>query len=272
MGNGVKGAGSTSPGATPVGGADVQETKKTETPQQQQTQVEDKQPQKPPPQTGKSEGGVVHDTSAALRKADLHKALGITKPTKAQLEEIRSAMKDGRKEDAIKLTIKYYHIDTSGANEVKYVGSKNESAAGSNYKPIGTGTHKRGDKISIEIGDESFKFNGNESPEWLAGAIAHESFHAKNHFRPDKPVIARESQSPSQAEQAQMTQQELVEEIQAYSHEQNISGKIGMTPEMIQEIQSRQNKVYGELSPENREILRPILRGTQPWPEAGAQQ
>jgi hypothetical protein len=154
---------------------------------------------------------------------------------------------------------------------VKYVSGKtSEQTAASNdkqYEKIGTGTHNRNGKISIEIGDESFQFKGKESPEWLASAIYHESFHAKNHFKPDKPVLATETPNSGGPENAKMSQQELAEEIQAYMAEQKASGKIGLSEEMISDINNRRNKVYAELTPENMETLRPILRGTQPWPQ-----
>jgi hypothetical protein len=125
----------------------------------------------------------------------------------------------------------------------------------------------RNGKISIEIGDESFQFNGKESPEWLAGAIYHESFHAKNHFKPDKPIFVRDAPNSGDAPEAKMKQQEIAEEIQAYDTEQKGAEKLGFSEEMLTEINDRRNKLYGQLTDENRETLRPILRGTQPWPQ-----
>jgi hypothetical protein len=49
--------------------------------------------------------------------------------------------------------------------------------------------------------------------------------------------------------------------------EQKVSGKIGLSEEMISDINNRRNKVYAELTPENMETLRPILIGTRPWPQ-----
>ncbi|MCI0611457.1 hypothetical protein L0244_00560 [bacterium] len=226
---------------------------------------------KTPPSSERTAEGLAHDPAVAIRKTAISKSVGLTKPTKAQLDEIRNAIKDGKKEEAVKLTIKYYNIDTSGAHEVKYVpGKTNEQAAATgnkDYKEIGTGTHNRNGKISIEIGDESFQFKGKESPEWLAAAIYHESFHAKNHFKPDKPVFVRETPNSGGPENAKMSQQDLAEEIQAYMTEQKASEKLGLSSEMLSEINDRRNKVYAELTPENREILRPILVGKQPWPQ-----
>jgi len=270
MGNGIKGAGS-STGSTPIAAPPTEEPKKTEGSGQTVNTEKKEETPKSPTSSGRTAEALAHDPTVAMRKASLAKSAGLTRPTKAQLEEIRSAIKDGKKEEAIKLTIKYYNIDTSGADEVKYVGTKtNEqaTAAGNeDYKKIGTGTHKRNGKISIEIGDESFQFKGKESPEWLASAIYHESFHAKKHFKPDKPVFVTETPSSGGPENAKMSQQDLAEEIQAYMAEQQVAGKIGLSDEMIGDINNRRNKVYAELTPENMEALRPILRGTQPWPQ-----
>ena len=154
---------------------------------------------------------------------------------------------------------------------MKYVSGKtNEQTTASGnkeYEQIGTGTHLRNGKISIEIGDESFQFKGKESPEWLASAIYHESFHAKKHFKADKPVFVTETPNSGGPENAKMSQQDLAEEIQAYMAEQQVAGKLGLSDEMIGDINNRRNKVYAELTPENMEALRPILRGTQPWPQ-----
>jgi hypothetical protein len=270
MGNGVKGPGS-SPASTPISAPDTQETNKADTTKQSVPAEKKDETPKTPGSSGRTAEGLSHDPAVAMRKAELSKSAGLTKPTKAQLDEIRNAIKDGKKEEAVKLTIKYYNIDTSGAQEVKYVGGKtNEKSAASgnkDYKEIGTGTHKRNGKISIEIGDESFQFKGKDSPEWLAAAIYHESFHAKNHFKPDKPVFVRESPNSGGPENAKMSQQELAEEIQAYMTEQKAAGKLGLSDEMLNEINHRRNKVYAELTPENREILRPILIGKQSWPQ-----
>ncbi|MCI0415272.1 hypothetical protein L0222_21070 [bacterium] len=270
MSNGVKGPGS-GQSSTPIAAPHVTETDKADSPKQAETTQKKEEPQKPPPPSGRTAEGLAHDPAVAMRKAALSKSAGLTKPTKAQLEEISSAIKDGKKEEAIRLTIKYYNIDTSGAQEVKYVAGKKEEHAGAadhqHHKQIGTGTHKRDGKISIEIGDESFEFKGEASPEWLAGAIYHESFHAKNHFKPDKPVIVREPANSGGTQEAKMSQQELAEEIQAYHNEQKAAGKLGFNEEMLAEINDRRNKLYAQLTPENREILSPILRGTQQWPQ-----
>jgi hypothetical protein len=267
MGNGVKGPG---PGSTPISSPNTEETKKADSSNPTVNTEKNEGTQKPPSPSGGTPEGLAHDPAVAIRKAAIFKSAGITKPTKAQLEEIRTAIKDGKKEEAIKLTIKYYNIDTSGAQEVKYAGSakKEQTPAAENkdFKPIATGTHNRNGKISIEIGDESFQFNGKDSPEWLAAAIYHESFHAKNHFKPDKPVFVRESPNSGLSPEAKMSQQEIAEEIQAYLHEQKASDKLGLSEEMLTEINDRRNKLYAQLTDENRETLRPILRGTQQWP------
>lgn len=270
MGNGVKGPG-TSPGSTPISPPDTHEPSKPDTTKQTVTTEKKDETPKTPASSGRTAEGLAHDPAVAMRKAAISKSVGLTKPTKAQLDEIQNAIKDGKKEEAVKLTIKYYNIDTSGAHEVKYVqGKTNEQAAATgnkDYKEIGTGTHNRNGKISIEIGDESFQFKGKESPEWLAAAIYHESFHAKNHFKPDKPVFVRETPNSGGPENAKMSQQDLAEEIQAYMTEQKAADKLGLSPEMLSEINDRRNKVYAELTPENREMLRPILVGKQPWPQ-----
>jgi hypothetical protein len=268
MGNGIKGPGS-SPGSMPITAPHTEEQKKTEGSDQTVTTEKKEESQRAPASSGRTAEGLAHDPAIAMRKAALSKSAGLTKPTKAQLDEIRSAIKEGKKEEAVKLTIKYYNIDTSGAQEVKYVGGAKAQPASGNkdFKEIGTGTHLRNGKISIEIGDESFQFKGKESPEWLASAIYHESFHAKNHFKPDKPVFVRETPNSGGPENAKMSQQDLAEEVQAYMTEQKAAGKLGLTDEMLNDINDRRNKVYAELSPENRETLRPILRGTQPWPQ-----
>jgi hypothetical protein len=269
MGNGIKGPGS-STSSTPVSAPHTEEPKKSESSDQTVT-TENKESQKPPAPSGRTAQSLANDPAVAIRKAEISKAAGLTKPTKAQLDEIRNAIKGGKKEEAVKLTVKYYNIDTSGAQEVKYVGGKTseQAAATGNkeYEEIGTGTHNRNGRISIEIGDESFQFKGKDSPEWLAAAIYHESFHAKNHFKPNKAVFVRESPNAGGPENAKMSQQELAEEIQAYMTEQKAAGKLGLSEEMLSEINARRNKVYAELTPENMEILRPILRGTQPWPQ-----
>jgi hypothetical protein len=64
-----------------------------------------------------------------------------------------------------------------------------------------------------------------------------------------------------------MSQQDLAEEIQAYMTEQKAADKLGLSSEMLSEINDRRNKVYADLTPENREILRPILVGKQSWPQ-----
>ncbi|HSE42080.1 MAG TPA: hypothetical protein VLH08_15045 [Acidobacteriota bacterium] len=270
MGNGVKGP-SSSPSSQPIAAPTTEEQNKTDSSKPTVTPEKKDETLKTPPSSGRTAEGLAHDPAVAMRKASISKAAGLTKPTKAQLEEIRSAIKDGKKEEAIKLTVKYYNIDTSGAQEVKYVGGKkSEQAAGStnkDYEEIGTGTHNRNGKISIEIGDESFQFKGKESPEWLAAAIYHESFHAKNHFKPNKPVFVRETPNSGGPENAKMSQQELAEEIQAYMTEQKAADKLGLSDEMLKDINDRRNRVYADLTPENMEILRPILRGTQPWPQ-----
>jgi hypothetical protein len=127
MGNGVKGAGS-GQSPTPVSTPSVEEPKKTGSPDQTVT-TENKETQKSPEPSGRTAEGLANDPAVALRKATLSKSAGLKKPTKAQLNEIRDAIKDGKKEEAIKLTIKYYNIDTSGAQEVKYVGPKKDQAA-----------------------------------------------------------------------------------------------------------------------------------------------
>ena len=270
MGNGIKGAGSGT-GSTPIAAPTTEEPKKTEGSGQTPSTDKKEETPKPPASSGRTAEALAHDPAVAMRKSAISKSAGITRPTKAQLDEIRTAIKDGKKEEAIKLTIKYYNIDTSGAQEVKYVSGKtNEQTAASGdkqYEKIGTGTHKRNGKISIEIGDESFQFKGKESPEWLASAIYHESFHAKNHFKADKPSFVTETPNSGGPENTKMSQQELAEEIQAYMAEQKASGKIGLSEEMISDINNRRNKVYAELTPENMETLRPILRGTRPWPQ-----
>jgi hypothetical protein len=270
MGNGVKGPG-TGPSSTPITAPNIQEQKKAEGSNQAVTTEKTEDGQKSSAPSGRTAEGLAHDPAVTMRKAAISKSAGLTKPTKAQLEEIRNAIKEGKKEEAIKLTIKYYNIDTSGAQEVKYAGgAKNEQAASTgnrDFKEIGTGTHKRNGKISIEIGDESFQFKGKDSPEWLAAAIYHESFHAKNHFKPDKPVFVREPANSGASQNAKMSQQEVAEEIQAYETEQKAAGKLGLSEEMLTEINDRRNKLYAQLTDENREILRPILRGTQPWPQ-----
>ena len=261
------------PGPSPIATPEVQDTKKKDASNESVTTGKNEQVRQPPGSSARSSEALVHDPSVAMRKAALAKAVGLHKPSKAQLEEIRKAIHDGKKEEAIKLTIKYYNIDTSGAHEVKYVGPKKDDAAGAadqkekEYKEIGTGTHNRNGRISIEICDESFQFNGKDSPEWLATAISHESFHAKNHFSPDKPVIVKNSPDSAGAKKPQMSQQDIAEEIQAYAYEQKEAGKIGLTPDMLTEIQSRQNKLYAQLTDENREIISPILRGQKPWPQ-----
>jgi hypothetical protein len=158
MGNGVKGPGS-NPSPTPVTAPNVEESKKADTPQGVTAERKEETP-KPQGPAGRSAEGLAHDPAVAMRKAALSKTAGLTQPTRAQLEEIRTAVKEGKKEEAIKLTIKYYNIDTSGAHEVKYVAGKKEETTGSadhqHFKEIGTGTHNRNGKISIEIGDESF--------------------------------------------------------------------------------------------------------------------
>lgn len=271
MGNGIKGPG-TSPSPAPIAGPHVEETKKADGSNAEVTTERKEQPQKTPSPSGRSAEGLAHDPAVTMRKAALSKSVGLTKPTKSQLDEIRSAIKEGKKEEAIKLTIKYYNIDTSGAHEVKYVGGKKkDEATGAadkkDVKEIGTGTHNRNGKISIEIGDESFQFKGKESPEWLAGAIYHESFHAKNHFKPDKPVIVNEAPNRGGAENLKMSQQEIAEEIQAYVTEQKAAGTLGLTEDMLTEINDRRNKLYAQLTDENRKTLSPILRGTKPWPQ-----
>src|SRR5262245_36453952 len=270
MGNGVKGPG-TGPGSSPIGTPPSEETKKADSSNPTVNPEKTEQTQKSSAPTGRTAEGLAHDPAVAIRKAEISKFAGLTKPTKAQLDQIRNAIKDGKKEEDIKLNIKYYNIDTAGANEVKYAGSAKKDQTASteqkDYKEIKTGTHNRNGKISIEIGDESFQFDGKDSPEWLAGAIYHESFHAKNHFKPDKPVIVRDSPDSSATPEAKMSQQEIAEEIQAYVHEQKGSDKLGFSEEMMTEINDRRNKLYAQLTDENREILRPILRGTQQWPQ-----
>jgi hypothetical protein len=223
MGSGVKGPGSGS-GSNRVSDPSIQDEKKAGGSDSTVTSENKEGAQKSPPSSGRNAEGLAHDPAVGVRKAALFKSAGLTKPTKAQLDEIRSAIKDGDKEKAIKLTIKYYNIDTSGAQQVKYIGGvKKEGAASAenkNFKEIGTGTHMRNGKISIEIGDESFQFQGKDSPEWLAAAIDHESFHAKNHFKPDKPVFVREAPNSGSPEETKMKQQEIAEEIQAYDTEQ----------------------------------------------------
>ena len=208
-----------------------------------------------------------------MRKAALFKSAGLTKPTKAQLDEIRSAIKDGNKEKAIQLTIKYYNIDTSGAQEVKYAPPKQVGASGAagtenkEFKEINTGTHMRNGKISIDIGDESFQFQGKDSPEWLAAVIYHESFHAKNHFKSDKPVFVTEAPNTGTPEEAKMKQQEIAEEVQAYQTEQKAADKLGLSEEMLTEVNDRQNKMYAMLTDENRGPIRDHLIGKTPWPQ-----
>ena len=266
MGSGIRNTG----GAPATVSSPAVEDQKKSGASTQATATEKHEQTKPQGPSGRSAEALTHDTSATIRKAALSKSAGLTTPSKAQLEEIRTAIKDGKKDDAIKLTIKYYNIDTSGAHEVKYkesdaTHSPAQAEEHRHAEHIGTGTHKRGDKISIEIGDESFQFKGKDSPEWLAAAIYHESFHAKNHFKPDKPVLVSEPPGEQAAQQAKMTQQELAEEIQAYKAEQKAAGKLGLNQEMLTEIQNRQNKVYAQLTPENREALRPYIRSRE-WP------
>jgi hypothetical protein len=278
MGNGnIRGTGSgPASNATPVGSTDVHDAKtpdappKTEGNQKQETS---------PTSTGRNPGALKHDPAVALKKATLTQASGLKKPSAAQMEEIRSAIKDGKKEEAIKLTIKYYNIDTSGAAEVHYAEPKKtdsaqpESRAGSPYQEIGTATKKKDGKIVIDIGDESFRFKktgetgeGTPSPEWLASAIYHESFHAKNHFTPNQPQIYTQAPEQNAADKPRMSQEEVGQEIEAYAKEQSQASKLGLSPDMLQEIQNRQNKLYAELTPENREIARQMLQGRQPWP------
>ena len=276
MGTEIRGAGAGTATITPP---NIEEPKKPNGTSQNVTSEQNTEvAQKSSAPAGRNAEGLAHDPAVAMRKAALSRAAGLNKPTKAQLDEIRNAIKDGKKEEAIKLTIKYYNIDTSGAHEVKYVAGRNEAtpeaSAGHNHDhahdhgfgKIGTGTHQRNGKISIEIGDESFQFKGKDSPEWLAAAIYHESFHAKNHFNPNKPVIVTENtgQTP---ENTKMSQQEIAEEIQAYMHEQKAAGKLGLDEDMLSEINDRRNKLYAQLTPENREIIRPILVGSRPWPQ-----
>src|SRR4030095_15584939 len=140
MGNGTKGAGS-STSSTPIATPQTEEPKKTEGSDQTVT-TEKKESEKPPSSSGRTAEGLAHDPAVALRKSAISKSVGLTRPTKAQLEEIRSAIKDGKKEEAIKLTIKYYNIDTSGAQEVKY-NKKDDTArtadrSHSPYQEIGT--------------------------------------------------------------------------------------------------------------------------------------
>ncbi|MCI0445275.1 hypothetical protein L0152_18950 [bacterium] len=123
MGNGVKGPG-TSPGSTPISVPDTNVPSKPDTTKQTvPTEKKDDTP-KTPPSSGRTAEGLAHDPAVAMRKAAISKSVGLTKPTKAQLDEIRNAIKDGKKEEAVKLTIKYYNIVTSGAHEVKYVPGK----------------------------------------------------------------------------------------------------------------------------------------------------
>ena len=277
MGNGkIRGAG-TGPAnnTTPVGSTDVQDAKTPSTP----PQTEGNTPQETSStSTGKNPGALKHDPAVALRKATLTQASGLKKPTAAQLEEIRSAINDGKKEEAIKLTIKYYNIDTSGAAEVRYAQkdtakTNTTDRSQTPYQEIGTATRKQDGKIVIDIGDESFRFKkpgetgeGTPSPEWLASAIYHESFHAKNHFTPNQPQIYAPAPEQNAADKPRMTQEEVGQEIEAYSKEQSQAGKLGLSPDMLQEIQNRQNKLYAQLTPENREIARPMIQGRQPWP------
>src|SRR5262245_7548234 len=126
MGNGVKGPG-TGQGSTPISDPNIQEKNKTGSSDPTVTS-ENKEGTQKSPSTGRNAEGLAHDPAVAMRKAALFKSAGLTKPTKAQLDEIRSAIKDGNKEKAIQLTIKYYNIDTSGAQEVKYAPPKQAGA------------------------------------------------------------------------------------------------------------------------------------------------
>jgi hypothetical protein len=170
MADGVRGP-RTNQGSTPISAPNTEEQNKAESSKQSVTPEKKDDTPKPPASSGRTAEGLAHDPAVSMRKAAISKSVGLTKPTKAQLDEIQSAIKNGKKEEAIKLTMKYYNIDTSGAQEVKYVApKKKEQAAGTankDYEEIGTGTHNRNGKISIEIGDESFKFNGKESPDGL---------------------------------------------------------------------------------------------------------
>jgi hypothetical protein len=101
---------------------------------------------------------------------------------------------------------------------------------------------------------------------WLPAAIYHESFHAKHHFNPDKPHVHREANEQHGAEKPGMSQEVLMEEIEAYSKELSEANKLGLTDDMFNEIIGRREKLYRELTNENRDTARDMMLKKKPWP------
>jgi hypothetical protein len=274
MGNGTIGKGpsasnSPSPISTPAAtdqkNADVSSPPKTD-PSDQQVKPASKQ-------TGKIPQALAHDPSIALRKAKLQKSLSNLKtPSKAHLNEMNKAMQDGKKEEAIRLVTKYYGIDTSSAAEVRYKAPKQGEAPeqgtskAPGFEKIDTATKIENGKIVIDIGDESFQFKGKNSPEWLASAIYHESFHAKNHFNPNEKPTMQKDTSPERPGKSRMSQEEIFQEIEAYARELSAAGKLGLSSEQVQELQHRQGQLKGMLTPDNMNIVNLMLQGRKDWP------
>ena len=274
MGNGTIGKGPSGP-STPaqISTPAVEDQKTADVSSPPTPEQSNQQTKSSSNQTGKVPQGLAHDPAVAMKKATLAKSVDHLKtPSKAQLEEIKKAMQDGKKEDAVQLTIKYYGIDTSPAAEVRYRAPKKGEAVeqgtskAPGFEKIDTATRMENGKLVIDIGDESFQFKGKDSPEWLASSIYHESFHAKNHFNPnEKPVMKPDSQ-PAGPANPKMSQEEVFQEIEAYQKELSAVGKLGLSNEEAQEIQHRQDQLRGQLTNENRETVFQMQIKKQPWP------
>ena len=134
------------------------------------------------------------------------------------------------------------------------------------FEKIDTATKMENGKLVIEIGDESFNFNGKSSPAWLGSAIYHESFHAKNHFNPNEKPIMRPDTTPDQAGKPKMSQEEIFQEVEAYARELSAVGKLGLSSDEVQAVQRRQNQLKGMLTRENMEDVNQMISGRKDWP------
>src|SRR5262245_6452585 len=114
MSNGTIGKGPPVTNQAPISTPAVDDPKTPDVSNRPKADQSDQQAKAPSKQTGKIPQDLAHDPSIALRKAKLTKSLDQLKtPSKTQMDEINKAIQDGKKEEAIKLAIKYYHIDTS---------------------------------------------------------------------------------------------------------------------------------------------------------------
>ncbi|HSE40712.1 MAG TPA: hypothetical protein VLH08_08105 [Acidobacteriota bacterium] len=203
------------------------------------TSDNDSKPATKPDQNSRNADGLKHDPNTAVQKAKLEKAAGLRRPSGAELKEIRSAIESGKNDEAIKLTIRYYNIDVSGIEEIKYKEGMGNSDGVTSF---------RSGKAYINIGDSAYRFKrshatgeGVVSPEWLATTIYHESVHAKSHN--------------GHLSEAVNDQRERAQEIQALDQERSVSHILGLSKEMIAEVEYRRARNYLGLSPENKELI-----------------